>query len=1078
MTKPKKKKHNHPSTPHIFVGREREITKIERALADPEINIISIYGSGGMGKTSLARVVLERVRDSNRFSGGIVWIDCTIDNSLPAILKTTVQTLEIDPGSSSFVELRDVIQKQLEAAPTLFVFDAYEMVADDDEVLSFIGRLPKPSKTIIISRKRIRLHGREIVVRLDSLSENEALEMLLQLLPPEQRKELDEDFFENVFHLTGGLPLFIGLVADLIRQGQSLPKEITELQHGAISENEVSERVLERVETTLPKKERQVLEALSVFAHPVEVNAIVAVLGINEWSDPVTKLTQMAFIEVVGIRYALHPIVRTFFRQRIPLDRRTTLERRMVEYFVSYVNSYLDDFDALEREWLNIQYAMERAYRSEDWQIIIEFVSLLGDFLELKGYSIEYTLWLERAIEASETVNDDQAYAAFLHNLAVQHQHRGEVERAIREYQQSLQMRMVSHDRKAVATTLGNLGNAYADLGKFGRAIDYYKQALMIAREVSDRAGEATTLNNMAGIYRATGQQGRALELLEQALPILRAIGERAGEATTLNNMAGIYRATGQPGQALVLLEQALSMHREVGNRSGEATTLNNMAAAYQAAGQPGQALELLEQALPILRIVGDRAGEATTLNIMAGVYRATGQPGQALELLEQALPMLQEVGDRTGEATTLINMAGVYRATGQPGQALELLEQALPMLQEVGDRTGEVTTLINMAGVYRTFGQVRQSVEHYERALRLVQEIGDRGTESTLLADMARDYISLGEPRRAVRLYDQAIQFYSRETSPLDWLNVTTGLSVAYAQINDWRNAKQLATEILQTLRSVVRNQKVIGGLTSWYEQMGEAAIQNRDFHFAARIFAEVAHRYEIQGREIPDFVTDRLNELKHQISEDLLAIIWAEVEGTLTPMLAQMLQDGDDLMKQERFNEAVAIFTKALGLLPDDRKASEIHRQRAVILSMRGICFRQLGKWEEAIKDHERSLQLFERLRDYGGEGRSLLEMGYLFELMNNYEDSRLHYMDAYRLYRRAGIVKGMATASEHLGRLEYRVRMLPQAVNDLQEARDLWAQLGERGRVTAIETEMEDVKAMLAHQVAKVEDRGEDR
>lgn len=71
----------------------------------------------------------------------------------------------------------------------------------------------------------------------------------------------------------------------------------------------------------------------------------------------------------------------------------------------------------------------------------------------------------------------------------------------------------------------------------------------------------------------------------------------------------------------------------------------------------------------------------------------------------------------------------------------------------------------------------------------------------------------------------------------------------------------------------------------------------------------------------------------------------------------------------------------------------------------------------------------------------------MGHLFEVMNNYEDARLHYMDAYRLYRRAEDKHGMALASENLGRLEYRVRMFAQAVQNLEEARRLYISVGDR-------------------------------
>jgi hypothetical protein len=75
----------------------------------------------------------------------------------------------------------------------------------------------------------------------------------------------------------------------------------------------------------------------------------------------------------------------------------------------------------------------------------------------------------------------------------------------------------------------------------------------------------------------------------------------------------------------------------------------------------------------------------------------------------------------------------------------------------------------------------------------------------------------------------------------------------------------------------------------------------------------------------------------------------------------------------------------------------------------------------------------------------------------------------MDAYRLYRRAEDKNGMALASENLGRLEYRVRMFPQAVQDLEEARTLYISVGDRIKATTIESDLEAARASLDFQVA---------
>ncbi len=144
------------------------------------------------------------------------------------------------------------------------------------------------------------------------------------------------------------------------------------------------------------------------------------------------------------------------------------------------------------------------------------------------------------------------------------------------------------------------------------RGLKLIEQALEIGQG-QDRLLELQALNNMALVYHATGQPQRALELFEQALLLIREVGNRAGEATTLNNMAMVYDATGQPQRALELYEQTLPLMRDVGNRAGEATTLADMAGVlYRYLNRSQEAITRMEQAIAVLVETGlpqDAAG-------------------------------------------------------------------------------------------------------------------------------------------------------------------------------------------------------------------------------------------------------------------------------------------------------------------------------------------------------------------------------------------------------------------------------------------------------------------------------------
>lgn len=175
---------NIPHLPSPFIGRNREVAQIENALSDPDVRVITLYGVGGIGKSSLARFVVERQFEKNQFPGGIIWIDCSINDSLPKMLSAISKAT--DPKGIFIGNTRDEVVSYLRANNTLLVLDNYEIVAQNDEVLSFIGRLPKKVKALLVSRKLIKLPRRQLSIPLESFTEEETVSLLRHYLRPHQ----------------------------------------------------------------------------------------------------------------------------------------------------------------------------------------------------------------------------------------------------------------------------------------------------------------------------------------------------------------------------------------------------------------------------------------------------------------------------------------------------------------------------------------------------------------------------------------------------------------------------------------------------------------------------------------------------------------------------------------------------------------------------------------------------------------------------------------------------------------------------------------------------------------------------
>jgi tetratricopeptide (TPR) repeat protein len=93
----------------------------------------------------------------------------------------------------------------------------------------------------------------------------------------------------------------------------------------------------------------------------------------------------------------------------------------------------------------------------------------------------------------------------------------------------------------------------------------------------------------------------------------------------------------------------------------------------------------------------------------------------------------------------------------------------------------------------------------------------------------------------------------------------------------------------------------------------------------------------------------------------------------------------------------------------------------------------------------------------------------MGHIYQMMNIYDLALLYYGEAYYLYRQAAeeardeaarqlAQRGMADAKEALGDLEFRLKVLPQALTDLEEAAKLYITLDMPGKAAIIRQTLE--------------------
>ena len=116
-------RHNLPTQPTPFIGREAELAKIAQLLGDPACRLLTLVGPGGSGKTRLALEAASRL-DANACKHGIFFVSLAPLSSVDAIVPTVADVLgfQFFGGGTPQQQLLDFLRQR----NLLLIMDNYE----------------------------------------------------------------------------------------------------------------------------------------------------------------------------------------------------------------------------------------------------------------------------------------------------------------------------------------------------------------------------------------------------------------------------------------------------------------------------------------------------------------------------------------------------------------------------------------------------------------------------------------------------------------------------------------------------------------------------------------------------------------------------------------------------------------------------------------------------------------------------------------------------------------------------------------------------------------------------------------
>lgn len=638
-----------PTPPTPLLGRERDLEEVTSLMGRPEVRLLTLTGTGGVGKTRLA---LEAAREAaGVFPDGVVFVALAPLNDAGLVAPSVVRSLGLREAGDR--PLREVLRDHLREKRLLLLLDNFEHVVEAaPEVEGTIESCPNLT-VLVTSRAPLRVRGeREYQVRplalpastlsprkeevLASPSGRLFVERALASSPGFRLDASNAEAVAAVCWRLAGLPLALELAAARVRFLS--PTTLLSRLDRALSAGwarDMPERqrtmraALDWSYELLSEEEKALFRRLSVFAGGFTLEAAEAVgaaEGVDKGAvlDLLGGLVEQSLVaaEVADedeARYGMLEPVRQYALEKLGESGEISgTRRRHAAFFTSLAGLASPElkradqagwFERLEREHDNLRGALSCLLEGGDAENAARLGWHLGWFWFVRGHLAEGTRWMDRALAQGDS--------------------------------------LTTTGRARALTVVDGLAYSQGDLARHGPLAD---EGARLAREVGD--GEVVALATYLGGHAAyvRREYARASALVEESLATYHALDDGAGAGLALTVLAQVAVAEGDAGRAERLFDEGEELLREAGSWWNLTANLDIRAIATEMSGDHARTVELLRESLVLSRRLRDTQNVAYGLEILAGALAMLGRARRAARLYGAA----EALRERTGSTLVL----------------------------------------------------------------------------------------------------------------------------------------------------------------------------------------------------------------------------------------------------------------------------------------------------------------------------------------------------------------------------------------------------------------------------------------
>jgi predicted ATPase len=412
-----------------LIGRDEDVARVTGLLADQETRLVTITGTGGIGKSRLALAVAERATD--QYPDGVAYVDLAAITEPSLLFPTIARALRMEERTG--VSIGRQLQRLLGDRRMLLVLDNMEQLIDAADDVSDLLVNTHDLHLLVTSRRVLDIRG-ERVYELEPLAVTaageemaSAVELFLErarAIRPDIQPSGDElAAITEICRRLDGLPLAIELASARLRILS--PSAILErmgydrlafLRSGArdLPPHQRTLRATIAWSHSMLQPDSQLLFArLAVFVGSAELEAIERVTnsdGSLDTIELIADLVDQSLVRAIGdaaeTRFGMLETIREFAVERLEATGEAVDDRARHEtYYLELAErghdplggaGQIEWLDRFRREEDNFRAVLRRALRRGDAATGVRMGRAMAAYWMMRGGYSEGRDWMEQ----------------------------------------------------------------------------------------------------------------------------------------------------------------------------------------------------------------------------------------------------------------------------------------------------------------------------------------------------------------------------------------------------------------------------------------------------------------------------------------------------------------------------------------------------------------------------------------------------------------------------------------------------------------------------------------------------------